>query len=174
MWNDEKGFVVELLTNNFTWTANTLGELYKSRWQVEIFLREIKQLLRIKTFIGTSENAVMIQIWTAMITVLLLKYLKQIAKHAWNLSNLVVFLRLNLFVKTDLQYWLDKPFEEPPETEPKTTQGGTQIRIKPTGSPIISISVWQKQLFRTVLKAEHCALGQTSAIHSFSTLQKDL
>ncbi|MBQ6770674.1 MAG: transposase [Bacteroidales bacterium] len=58
MWNDEKGFVVELLTNNFTWTANTLGELYKSRWQVEIFLREIKQLLRIKTFIGTSENAV--------------------------------------------------------------------------------------------------------------------
>jgi len=99
-----------------TWTANTISELYKSRWQIEIFFREIKRLLHIKSFIGTSANAVMIQIWTALITILLLKYLKDIAKYNWHLSNLVAFIRLNLFVKIDLQRWLDKPFEESPPT----------------------------------------------------------
>ena len=93
-----------------SWTANTISELYKSRWQIEIFFREIKQLLHIKSFIGTSENAVMIQIWTALITILVLKYLKAIAKYDWRLSNLVAFIRLNLFVKIDLQKWLDVPF----------------------------------------------------------------
>lgn len=56
----------------------------------------------------------MIQIWTAMITVLILKVLKEIAKFGWQLSNLVAFIRLNLFVKIDLQKWLDKPFEDAP------------------------------------------------------------
>lgn len=129
VWNDEKGFAVELLTNNFKWTANTIGELYKSRWQVEIFFREIKQLLKIKTFVGTSENAVLIQIWTTLISILVLKYLKQIAKYAWNLSNLVAFLRLNLFVKIDLQYWLDMPFTEPPEPVVKYVQGVLPLKF---------------------------------------------
>jgi len=100
-----------------TWCANTISELYKSRWQIEIFFREIKQLLHIKSFIGTSQNAVMIQIWTAMITILILKYLKQLAKYNWYLSNLVAFIRLNLFVKIDLIKWLNEPFlkkEKPP------------------------------------------------------------
>jgi hypothetical protein len=123
VWNDEKGFVVEIITNNMTWTANTISELYKSRWQIEIFFREIKQLLHIKSFVGTSENAVMIQIWTALITILVLKALKAMAKYGWHLSNLVAFIRLNLFVKIDLQLWLDKPFEEPPEPIPKYIQG---------------------------------------------------
>ena len=122
-WNDEKQFVVEIITNNFTWTANTISELYKSRWQIEIFFREIKQLLHIKSFIGTSSNAVMIQIWTALITILILKALKAMAKYGWHLSNLVAFIRLNLFVKIDLQTWLDKPFEPPPEIIQNYTQG---------------------------------------------------
>ena len=74
-------------------------------------------MLHIKSFIGTSRNAVMIQIWTALITILVLKYLKVIAKYKWYLSNLVAFLRINLFVKIDLQQWLDEPFlkkEKPP------------------------------------------------------------
>ena len=102
-----------------SWTANTISELYKSRWQIEIFFREIKQLLHIKSFIGTTQNAVMIQIWTALITILILKALKSMAKFNWHLSNLVAFIRLNLFVKITLQQWLDKPFEEnygPPPT----------------------------------------------------------
>jgi len=112
VWNDENKQVIELITNQMTWTANTVSELYKSRWQIEIFFREIKQLLHIKSFIGTTENAVMIQIWTALITILILKFLKQTAKYKWHLSNLVAFLRLNLFVKIDLLKWLNNPFEE--------------------------------------------------------------
>lgn len=96
-----------------SWTANTISELYKSRWQIEIFFREIKQLLHIKSFIGTTQNAVMIQLWTALITILILKALKAIAKHKWYLSNLVAFIRLNLYVKVDLNKWLNYPFEEP-------------------------------------------------------------
>jgi len=124
IWCDEKKMVIELITNNLKWTANTISELYKSRWQIEIFFREIKQLLHIKSFVGTSPNAVMIQIWTALITILVLKALKAMAKYGWHLSNLVAFIRLNLFVKIDLQVWLDKPFDEPPEPVPKYVQGG--------------------------------------------------
>lgn len=62
LWDEGNQQVIELITNNFKWVANTIAELYKSRWQIEIFFREIKQLLHIKTFIGTSENAVQIQI----------------------------------------------------------------------------------------------------------------
>ena len=65
----------------------------------------------------------LIQIWTTLISILVIKYLKLIAKHAWNLSNLVSFLRPNLFVKIDLQYWLDKQFTEPPEPTSKCIQG---------------------------------------------------
>lgn len=113
IWDDENGQEIELITNQKSWTANTISELYKARWQIEIFFREIKQLLHIKSFIGTSENAVMIQIWTALITILILKALKALAKYPWYLSNLVAFIRLNLFVKIDLQKWLDQPFVEP-------------------------------------------------------------
>jgi IS4 transposase len=111
VWDAENEQVIELITNQVRWTANTIGALYKSRWQIEIFFREIKQLLHIKSFIGTTENAVMIQIWTALITILILKALKAMAKYNWYLSNLVGFIRLNLFVKIDLQRWLDHPFE---------------------------------------------------------------
>lgn len=112
VWDEDNGQVIELITNQMSWTANTISELYKSRWQIEIFFREIKQLLHIKSFIGTSQNAVMIQIWTALITILLLKFLKSLAKYGWQLSNLVAFIRLNLFVKIDLHQWLNKPFGE--------------------------------------------------------------
>jgi len=111
VWDDINQQVIEVITNQMSWTANTIGELYKSRWQIEIFFREIKQLLHIKSFIGTSENTVMIQIWTALITILVLKALKAMAKFNWHLSNLVAFIRLNLFVKIELQKWLDTPFE---------------------------------------------------------------
>lgn len=118
LWDEANEQVIEIITNQMTWTANTIGELYKSRWQIEIFFREIKQLLNIKSFIGTTENAVMIQIWTALITILILKAMKAMAKFNWHLSNLVAFIRLNIFVKIDLQLWLDKPFENDSSTSP--------------------------------------------------------
>jgi hypothetical protein len=123
VWDEENQQVIELITNQMNWSANTIGELYKSRWQVEIFFRDIKQLLHIKSFIGTSENAVMIQIWTALITILILKALKAQSKYPWYLSNLVAFIRLNLFTKIELKLWLDHPFEPKPKPPPKSLQG---------------------------------------------------
>lgn len=130
LWDEKNQQTIEVITNQMSWTANTISELYKARWEVEIFFRDIKQQLHIKSFIGTSHNAVMIQtcpsgrrVWTALITILILKSLKTQAKHGWYLSNLVAFIRLNLFVKVDLHKWLDNPFakEQPPPE--KYTQG---------------------------------------------------
>lgn len=123
VWDEENQQTIELITNNFAWAAQTIGDLYKSRWEIEVFFRDIKQLLHIKTFIGTSKNAVMIQIWTALITILLLKVMRATAKFGWHLSNLVAFIRLNIFVKIELQKWLDSPFVEPHKPPQKTLQG---------------------------------------------------
>lgn len=77
--------------------------------------KSLKQSLRIKTFVGTTANAVAIQIWTALIAMLLVKYLQLRASFGWSLSNLVAMLRLQLFVYRDLQAWLDEPFKPPPD-----------------------------------------------------------
>lgn len=115
IWDEENDMELTFLTNNLSWTASTVADLYKARWDIEIFFKQIKQHLKIKSFIGTTQNAVMIQIWTAMITMLLLTYLKAKAKFAWHLSGMITFLRLNLFVKMNLWNWLNKPFDKPPE-----------------------------------------------------------
>lgn len=122
-WDDQNEQYIELITNQMNWSAATIGQLYKCRWDIELFFRDIKQLLHIKSFIGTTKNAVMIQIWSALITILILKALKAMAKFKWHLSNLVAFIRLNLFVKIDLQLWLDKPFEEINNSPPPNMQG---------------------------------------------------
>lgn len=113
VYDEKNDNTIELITNNLTWTASTIAELYKQRWMVEIFFKELKQHLKIKSFIGTNQNAMWIQIWTALISLLLLRYLKEIAKYAWSLSNLIAFLRMNLFVKIMLTEWLDNPFKPP-------------------------------------------------------------
>lgn len=115
MWNEEHGFVEELLTNNFTLSASTITALYKARWEIEIFFRNLKQLLRIKSFIGTFRNAVETQIRTALATMLLFCWQKHIARYRWALANLVVSLRLNTFTKINLAKWLNEPFTPPPD-----------------------------------------------------------
>jgi len=102
------------LTNNLELGATTIAAVYKDRWQIEIFFKALKQNLKIKTFVGTSANAVKIQIWTALIAMLVLRYLQLRSKFHWSLSNLVALLRMNLFTHRDLWSWLDKPFEIPP------------------------------------------------------------
>lgn len=104
------------LTNNRHWDAQTVADIYKERWAIEVFFKQIKSHRKIKSFVGTSENAVLIQIWTAMIAMLLLKYLKEKAQYDWHLSNLVTFIRLNLFVKIELMKWLNNPFYQPVKT----------------------------------------------------------
>lgn len=116
VWDEEHERIIELLTNHMTFGSTTIAAIYKDRWQIEIFFKTIKQNLRIKTFVGTSPNALLIQIWTALIAVLILKYLKYRSLFPWSLSNLVAMLRYNLFTYRDLWTWMDQPFEPPPVT----------------------------------------------------------
>lgn len=120
VYNAEHGFTVELLTNNMRLAAGTIADLYKARWKVETFFRTLKQNFHIKSFIGTSRNAVEIQIWTALITILLLAVLKQQARYKWHFSNFVSSLRLNTFTKIDLLLWINEPFTPPPEADLQT------------------------------------------------------
>ncbi len=80
----------------------------------QLFFKALKQNLKVKSFVGTSENALRIQIWTALIAILLLKWLHHLSKAKWSLSNLASMLRLNLFTYRDLRNWLDDPFQTPP------------------------------------------------------------
>jgi hypothetical protein len=111
VWVEEKHDTITILTNQLDFGATTIAAIYKDRWQIELFFKAIKQNLRIKTFVGTSFNAVMIQIWTALIAMLILKYLKAKAKINWSLSNLVALLRMNLLTYKDLWHWIDNPFD---------------------------------------------------------------
>jgi len=113
VWDDEKKEGIILLTNHLAFGATTISAIYKDRWQIEIFFKMLKQNLRIKTFVGTSRNALMTQIWTALIAILILKYMKFRSQFDWSLSNLVAMLRYNLFTYRDLWEWINKPFEVP-------------------------------------------------------------
>lgn len=114
VWIKEKREKLVLLTNNFHLAASTIAAIYKERWQIELFFRALKQNLRLKTFVGTSANAVHIQIWTALIAILMLKYLQFRSTVSWALSNLTALLRWNLFTYRDLWTWINKPLETPP------------------------------------------------------------
>jgi len=115
-WEDpQTGDRYQFLTNHLAFGATTIARIYKDRWQIETFFKTLKQNLKIKTFVGTSENALKTQIWTALITVLLLLWMKKRAAWAWSLSNLVAFLRLNLLTHRDLLQWLDDPIKAAPE-----------------------------------------------------------
>lgn len=114
VWDDEKKESIVFVTNHLKFGATTIAAIYKDRWQIEIFFKTIKQNLKIKTFVGTSANAVMIQIWTALISILLLKYLMFRSRFNWSISNLVAMLRYNLFTYRDLWAWIDSPYEVPP------------------------------------------------------------
>ena len=114
IWDADKEQSIVFLTNHRGFGPTTIGRIYKDRWQVELFFKALKQNLKIKTFVGTSANAVQTQVWTALISMLLLRYLQLQAKFAWSLSNLVALLRQQLFVYRDLGRWLDEPFEAPP------------------------------------------------------------
>jgi hypothetical protein len=118
----ETGQSILLITNHFRLAARTLAEVYEQRWQIEVFFRALKQNLRVKTFVGTSPNAVHIQIWTALIAILLLKYLHMRSTYKWSFSNLVALLRQQLFVYRDLWAWINSPYQPPPDMQPIDSQ----------------------------------------------------
>ncbi|MBV9267128.1 MAG: IS4 family transposase, partial [Acidobacteriaceae bacterium] len=87
--DEERQETLVFLTNHMGLAGSTIAAVYKDRWQIEIFFKSVKQLLRVKTFVGTSANALKIQMWTALISMLILKFLQWRAKFGWSLSNLV-------------------------------------------------------------------------------------
>jgi diacylglycerol kinase len=113
VWLEDKQDTMVFVTNHLKLAASTIAAIYKDRWQIELFFKAIKQSLRIKTFIGTSENAVQTQIWTALIAMLLVRYLQLRSTWKWGLSNLVALLRQQLFVYRDLWVWINEPFHSP-------------------------------------------------------------
>jgi hypothetical protein len=114
VWDAVHEREIVLLTNLQEFGATTVAAIYKDRWEIELFFKALKQNLKVKSFVGTSENALRIQIWTALIAILLLKWLHHLSKAKWSLSNLASMLRMNLFTYRDLTAWLDNPFGTPP------------------------------------------------------------
>jgi IS4 transposase len=102
------------LTNNFKLAARTIADIYKARWDVELFFKWIKQNLKIKSFIGTSKNAVMTQIWIALCMYLLLAFIKFQSKLNKSMQQILRLLQLNLFEKRDLLALLrgDPPIDQ--------------------------------------------------------------
>lgn len=113
-YDEENDRVLVFLTSHMGLAAATIAAVYKERWQIELFFRALKQSLRVKTFVGTSANALKTQLWTALIAMLLVKYLQLKSSFGWSLSNLVALLRQQLFVYRDLWTWIDDPFQPPP------------------------------------------------------------
>jgi Domain of unknown function (DUF4372)/Transposase DDE domain len=114
IWDAEKQESLVFLSNLLAFGATTIADIYKDRWQVELFFKALKHTLKIKTFVGTSANAVRTQVWTALIAMLVLKYLQLKSTFSWSLSTLAALLRQQLFFYRDLYVWLNDPFRAPP------------------------------------------------------------
>ena len=112
-WDQDNQRELVFLTNHLELPAATVAAVYKERWQIELVFKALKQNLRIKTFVGTTANALKTQIWTALIALLAIKFLQLQAKFTWSLSRLIALLRQQLFVYRDLWRWLESPFEPP-------------------------------------------------------------
>ena len=112
-----------LLTNNLKLAATTVAEIYKNRWRSRLFFKALKQSCKVKTFVGTSANALKTQIWTALIAMLLVKILHMKSTFGWHLSNFMVLLRQQLFVYRDLWKWINDPFQAPEAAHTATGNG---------------------------------------------------
>ena len=114
VWDPIHEREIVLLNNLLHFGPTTIAAIYKDRWEIELFFKALKQNLKVKSFVGTSRNALLIQIWTALIAMLLLKWLHHLSQAKWSFSNLASMLRLNLFTYRDLRRWLENPFGTPP------------------------------------------------------------
>ena len=110
----ETGKYIVILTNQMDWAPTTVASVYKDRWQIEIFFKMMKQNLKIKSFLGTTRNAMLSQIWVAMIAYLLLSYMKFMSTYKWTVNSLMKVLPTVLFSRRDLVEWLHHPFGSPP------------------------------------------------------------
>lgn len=128
---DVEGREMRFLTNNMELDAQTISEIYRVRWKIELFFKELKQNLKIKPIVGTTKNAVMTQVYTALITILMLKFLQVKASYKWSMSNLVALIRMNLLTQKYLWEWINDPElygkkEIPPEAIQEVMEFGQQ------------------------------------------------
>ena len=116
--DDETNKIYRFITNHFTLAASTIAAIYKRRWQIELFFKWIKQNLKIKSFLGTSENAVRTQIWVALIHYLLVAYIKFISRLGISLTEITIRIRDALMMNYDLMEvlrWDRKTILKPPD-----------------------------------------------------------
>lgn len=118
VWDAENQREIVLLTNHLEFGATTIAAIYKDRWEIELFFKALKQNLKVKTFVGTGENALRIQIWTALIAMLVLRWLHYLSRAGWSFSNMASMLRMNLFTHRALADWLNDPLGTPPAEPP--------------------------------------------------------
>jgi hypothetical protein len=127
VWDEAKSREIVLLTNILHFGPTTISDIYKDRWEIESFFRALKQNLKVKTFIGTTRNALLIQLWTALIALLLLRWLSHLSRSAWSFSTMAAMLRMNLFTYRDLRDWLKAPFGQP--NAPPQPEIGVQLEL---------------------------------------------
>lgn len=128
-YDKEKDRKLVFLTNNFKLAASTIAELYKHRWQIETFFKWIKQNLKIKTFLGTSENAVMTQVWAAMIYYLLLAFIKFQTRYAWSMHELARIIGEVLLEHVDIIEVLKLKFDKLKLLKPDPYQMALALKI---------------------------------------------
>jgi len=108
-WDSENSRLFEFITNNFELTAEKVALIYKKRWQIELLFKQLKQNFPLKYFLGDNENAIEIQIWTAMLANLLITLIKSNVKRRWAFSNLVSIIRQQLMSYIDIYRFLEDP-----------------------------------------------------------------
>lgn len=115
----QTGKFYQFLTNHFGWSARTIAAIYKDRWQIELFFKAIKQNLKIKAFVGTSRNAVLTQLWIAMVTYLLVAIARHSAREGWSVQRMLRVIQLNLFERRSLKEILDPDPPRHKKSEPQ-------------------------------------------------------
>lgn len=123
-YDKETNKTYEFMSNNFSLSAKTIADIYKSRWDIELFFKWIKQNLKVKTFIGTSENAVKIQIWTAMIAYILTEYMRFKSKSSFTILKAFRILSENILCNADIY---DLLMERKPPSQVKTKNCDLQL-----------------------------------------------
>ena len=108
-WDNENNRLFEFVTNNFELSAEKIALIYKKRWQIELLFKQLKQNFPLKYFLGDNENAIEIQIWTAMLANLLITLVRSRLKRSWAISNLVSIIRQQLMNYIDLYGFLEDP-----------------------------------------------------------------
>ncbi len=115
----QTGKFYQFLTNQLGWSAATIAAVYKDRWQIELFFKAIKQSLKIKAFVGTSRNAVLTQLWIALITYLLIAIARHSARQGWTVQRMLRVIQLNVFERRSLREILDPDPPRHKKSEPQ-------------------------------------------------------